>query len=143
MNIELFDDAMEFIASLSDSQLKLHSWQDLDMERYIITSSSQVECGTIACAAGWLTLNPQFEALGLKVGVCGVPTFKNQEAYWAMADLFNLPYRVAVNLFSRRGFDDADTFSETAMENMTDRQLWLSRARIVRARTQQELDLLV
>jgi hypothetical protein len=133
MYIELFDKAVDFIASRSDDQLRLSDWQDTGMGRTFVSSSSEVNCGTIACAAGWLAINPDFEELGVEVCGSGAPKFENETAYWAMARLFGLPYAVAIGLFYIRGFDDYAKFGEKAMEHLTDRQLWLSRARLIRA----------
>jgi hypothetical protein len=133
MYIELFDKAVAFIASRSDDQLRLSEWQDTGIGRMFVSSSSEVNCGTIACAAGWLAINPEFEELGVEVCGSGAPKFENETAYRAMARLFGLPYAVAVGLFYIRGFDDYEKFGEKAMEHMTDRQLWLSRARLIRA----------
>jgi hypothetical protein len=133
MYIELFDKAVDFIASRSDDQLRLSDWQDNGIGRTLVLSSSEVNCGTIACAAGWLALNPEFEELGVEVCGSGAPKFEDETAYRAMARLFGLPYAVALGLFYIRGFDDYANFGEKAMEHLTDRQLWLSRARLIRA----------
>jgi hypothetical protein len=132
MHIELFDKAVDFIASRSDDQLHLSDWQDTGMGRTFVSSSAEVNCGTIACAAGWLAINPEFEELGVEVCGNGAPKFENETAYSAMARLFGLPYAVAIGLFYIRGLEDYAKFGEEAMEHLTDRQLWLSRARLVR-----------
>lgn len=133
MNIELFDKAVDFIASRTDTQLDLGDWQKSSTQRGTIASSSEyVNCGTIACAAGWIALNPEFNELGVYPGSAGAPRFDDNGGYYAMAKLFSLPQQVAANLFYFRTFDDESQFGEFA-NKMTDRQLWLSRARVVRA----------
>jgi hypothetical protein len=107
MYIELFDKAVDFIASRSDDQLRLSDWQDNGIGRTLVLSSSEVNSGA--------------------------PKFEDETAYRAMARLFGLPYAVALGLFYIRGFDDYANFGEKAMEHLTDRQLWLSRARLIRA----------
>lgn len=129
MNVELFDKAVDFIASRDDQQLDLSDWQ----RGKIAVHSLQVTCGTIACAGGWLALNPEFEALGLQPGLTGSPYLGTLVGYGALAKLFELPYRVATNLFYFRQYEDMELFGGEACNLMTDRQLWLSRARVVRA----------
>jgi len=129
MNFELFDKAVDFIASRDDQKLDLSNWQ----RGKIATRSWQVTCGTIACAGGWLALNPEFEALGVHPGVTGAPYLGNFCGYAALANLFELPYSVTTNLFYFRRYEDIELFGEDACNRMTDRQLWLSRARRVRA----------
>jgi hypothetical protein len=130
MNIELFDKGVEFIASRNDKQLNLGNWQS----SYIALSSEYVNCGTIACAAGWLALNPEFEALGVRASRFGAPRFDGFVGYDAMAKLFGISQDDARTLFHFRAFEDKEVFGDLAEEHMTDRQLWLSRARLIRAK---------
>lgn len=133
MNIELFDKAVDFIASRTDEQLDLGDWQKSWTNRGTIAPSSEyVNCGTIACAGGWIALSPEFNELGVYPGIAGAPRFDGDAAYSAMAKLFDIPRHVAANLFYFRTTDDEVQFGEFA-NTMTDRQLWLSRARMVRA----------
>ncbi len=140
MNIELFDKAVEFIASLDDEQLNLEDWQHVDYGGKVAHSSKDVVCGTIACAAGWLALNPEFEAYGLSTGIMGTPRLGDRNAgyraeyrvgYHAMSKLLDLPTRIAMKLFFYKNSQDRVLF-DIHLERMTDRQLWLSRARLVR-----------
>lgn len=131
MNIELFDKAVEFIASREDKQLNLGNWQSFSS---VALTSRDVTCGTIACAGGWLALNPEFEALGLYAGQFGAPRFEGLVAYGALSKMFNISYGDAQKLFYFRTFDDTEEFGEVAYNQMTDRQLWLSRARLIRAK---------
>jgi hypothetical protein len=132
MNFELFDKAVDFIASREDRQLNLGNWQAFAPN--ITPSSAAVHCGTIACAGGWIALNPEFEALGVSAGSFGAPHFGGLASYEALAKLFDISEYNARKLFYFRTFDDVDVFGEVAYENMTDRQLWLSRARLMRAK---------
>jgi hypothetical protein len=133
MNFELFDKAVAFIASRADAQLNLKDWQcaTLFIGADVAKSSSETTCGTIACAGGWLGLNPEFEYLGMSVGTSGTPTFGSHSGYHALSAFLGLPYGGTYRLFSIRSETDRLLFG--AQESlMTDRQLWLSRARIVR-----------
>jgi hypothetical protein len=132
MNFELFDKAVDFIASREDKQLNLGNWQVFSS--HVTSSSAAVHCGTIACAGGWLALNPEFEAIGVSAGSFGAPRFCGLSHYGALAKLFDIPECEARDLFYFRTSADADTFGEVENDLMTDRQLWLSRARLVRAK---------
>ncbi len=141
MNVELFDKAVDFISSLDDQQLDLEDWQRVNYGRKVATSSKDVVCGTIACAAGWLALNPEFEAYGLSTGLMGTPRLGDRNAgyraeysvgYRAMSELLDLPLRIAMNLFYFRNDKDRALFG-VDLKHLTDRQLWLSRARLVRS----------
>lgn len=141
MNFELFDKAVDFIASRSDSQLNLGNWQynsaqksDDLMWPHIAKSSEEVTCGTIACAAGWLALSADFNALGLYPNPAGCPIFKGSSAYHAMRVLFDITHNDAKELFAFRSGSDSVTFGRDISNQMTDRQLWLSRARSIRAK---------
>jgi hypothetical protein len=132
VNVELFDKAVEFIEEIPDAQLMLSDWQSVSMTSAVVSSSEEVHCGTIACAGGWLALNPDFEELGVTVGITGIPRFGSSAGYTALAHLFGLPKDVAISLFDVRSSPyDGCQFGEVR-SLMTDRQLWLSRARLVR-----------
>lgn len=132
MNFELFDKAVDFIASREDKQLNLGNWQAFAPN--ITPSSEAVHCGTIACAGGWIALNPEFEALGVRAGSFGAPRFWGLSSYEALAKLFDISINDANDLFNFKTSDDADTFGKVENDLMTDRQLWLSRARLMRAK---------
>lgn len=136
MNVELFDKAVEFIASRNDTQLDLSNWQHLSHSGdNPINSSEDVTCGTIACAGGWLALNKEFNELGLYPSTSiGMPCFESNRGYYALAKLFDISYTDSQTLFFFRTYQDDDLFGHHYAELMTDRQLWLSRARIIRAR---------
>jgi hypothetical protein len=130
MNFELFDKAVDFIASREDKQLNLGNWQAF--KPHITPSSAAVNCGTIACAGGWIALNPEFEALGMSAGSFGAPRFRGLSSYDALAKLFDISINDARDLFYFKTSEDTETFGESAFDIMTDRQLWLSRARLLR-----------
>lgn len=58
-------------------------------------------CGTIACALGWLCLNPTFNEYGLRLGRYGNVIYNDMTMYYADAAsvLFNMSQADAYNLF--------------------------------------------
>jgi hypothetical protein len=58
-NFELLKDAYEIVDGIPAENFYLNQWRMRD---------EGLSCGTIACAAGWLTLHPKFQALGLEYG---------------------------------------------------------------------------
>jgi hypothetical protein len=58
-NFELLKDAYEIVDGIPAENFFLNQWRMRD---------EGPSCGTIACAAGWLTLHPKFQALGLEYG---------------------------------------------------------------------------
>lgn len=146
MNIELFDKAVAVIDRTPDDQLELGYWQaavSIQTVDVFVYKPEHVTCETIACAGGWLALQPEFREQGLSSGNHGIPTYCGYVGYSALACLFNIPHRVALDLFWSSDnlaeesilFDDGcnEQQMDEAWHCMTDRQLWLSRARVVRA----------
>lgn len=129
MNVTRFKRAIEIIESLPDAQLNLKVWQKSIGFKYII-SADQATCGTIACAAGWLALNPEMHAQGLSCGHSGQPLYRDGEGnYFSQFD--------ALRIFFGIGERDADSlFEERTIYEMTgdrmqytDKEIWLNRAR--------------
>jgi hypothetical protein len=77
MNIDRFKRAIEIIEEKPDSQVMLKVWQQSNSVSHYsyISSKQEATCGTIACAAGWLALDPEMQAQGLKSGYGGQPEF--------------------------------------------------------------------
>ncbi len=133
MNIGLFDKAVNLVASKTSEQLDLGGWQ-WNGSGEIASSSDEVNCGTIACAAGWIALDREFQSLGVFPNPSGVPRFGGSLGYDALATLFDITEAESYNLFYTRNGDDFKEFGHDMVVHMTDRQLWLSRARMLRAR---------
>jgi hypothetical protein len=133
MNIGLFDKAVNLVASKTSEQLDLGNWQ-WNGSGEIASSSDEVNCGTIACAAGWIALDREFQSLGVLPNPSGVPRFGGSVGYGALATLFDITEAESYNLFYTRNGDDFKEFGHDMVVHMTDRQLWLSRARMLRAR---------
>ncbi len=130
MNLELLKDAYAIIEGMPDERIDLDFWQDNKdvgklMLRGAISRAKQIDCGTIACAAGWLSLHPDMNARGL-VSEFGVPEFRGDWQYEGLAKFFDISLTDAGNLFkSRSSFEKRYVVTK----KMTDRQLWLWRVR--------------
>lgn len=99
-NFELLKDAYEIIDGIPSENFNLDTWRKRD---------EGATCGTIACAAGWLTLHPKFQELGLK-SVVGHghylhrPVFNGKENIDALAELFGIKWADALRLFREKGY---------------------------------------
>ncbi|MDY7537559.1 hypothetical protein RGU72_04740 [Undibacterium sp. 5I1] len=97
-NFELLKDAYAIISGIPESQIDLGSITKNDC--------TEASCNTIACAAGYLAMHPQFNALGLSIGVHGGLAYQNQnygDFTTPLSQVFNLTERQAMNLFSYVG----------------------------------------
>jgi hypothetical protein len=118
--------AIEIIRSVPDEKLNLQSWQrGLWPDGLIATRRVEVTCKTIACAAGWLTLDPRMQEMGLTVGEDAMPTFADETAFAALAQFFDISYDHAHALFNARSSLDC----ELAFRR-TDKETWLYRVEL-------------
>ena len=134
MNATRFKQAIAIIEEIPYTQLKLDYWQDNRMECQAIRSSSQVTCGTIACAAGWLALSPEMQEEGLMVGHRGAPMYLYQgiqtSNFYALQLFFDIRDVDADSLFgSRSSYECLGSFAK-----LTDKEIWLWRAKQFLAR---------
>lgn len=94
-NFELLKDAYEIIDGIPNRNINLNCWVRGDEKR--------ADCGTSACAAGWLALHPKFQALGLKMGSSrlfgSAPTFRGKQDYEALGLLFGIGRYEAASMF--------------------------------------------
>lgn len=125
MNLILLQQAIDYIETIPDNVFNLESIY------------SKRECGTIACAAGWLAQNPDFQALGLGLAPNTPEEFSGArlkingvEKWWdySISELFGLEHDDGVELFGTRGCGALGYAEEMAFPG-TDKQLWLQRAR--------------
>ncbi|CAG9229283.1 hypothetical protein [Burkholderia vietnamiensis] len=111
-NFELLKDAYEIIDGIPEENLNLNAWR---------TRNRGATCGTIACAAGWLTLHPKFQTLGLTVhGSHGVPKYRDHTHYAALAALFEIETDDAEVLFKTALHDARKSHKEIFRERVRD-----------------------
>jgi hypothetical protein len=129
VNIPRFKRAIEIIEGTPDNQVNLKFWQhsivSSDPATRYISSKKDATCGTIACAAGWLALDPWMQEQGLWSGYGGEPRYKEDcyffNSFEALGRFFSIPEFDAELLFSPRTiFEYSD---------LTDKQVWLRRAK--------------
>ncbi|MEB0029156.1 hypothetical protein QN372_00185 [Undibacterium sp. RTI2.1] len=118
-NFELLKDAYAIISGIPESQIDLGSITKNDC--------TEASCSTIACAAGYLAMHPQFNALGLSIGGKGELVYKNR-INWNYIDplssIFGLTEKDATNLFSHV---DGSRYDAEILDASSDKALWLKR----------------
>lgn len=126
MNKHLLQRAVEIIRGIPAKRF------DLDL---IANSNNPHNCGTVGCAIGWLGMNPEFQALGLRTGLmepgarsCGVLWHGEYTSFArAASELFGISLGAAWELFkpickptSRvdpdYGYSDKEAFLRRAAE---------------------------
>jgi len=132
MNVERLQQAIAIITDIPATKFDLEKWQQSTGPFPTWADSlSNTHCGTVACAAGWISLYPQFQELGMRViARGGRPVFVQQDQTWmgidAMARLFDLRDVEADNLFCGRRYVEK---VDPRYSQLTDKELWLFRAR--------------
>jgi hypothetical protein len=117
-NIGLLKDAQAIIEGVPDQAFSLQQWR--------LQQGPSLLDGTICCAAGWLTLHPQFAALGLDVDGGGRPAFGLYRGYAALGALFSIDTEEAYRLFC--------PVDPAAWSSQSDKAVWLNRLRTYLAR---------
>jgi hypothetical protein len=127
MNFERMNQAIAIIKDIPDDQLSLLYWQhepEAENETFA-RDMAQTNCGTLACAAGWLSLHPAMQEQGLFADRDGEPIHllgtKRRYGFNALAQFFDLLISEAEGLFGQRQEGEGG-------EEMTDKQVWLLRA---------------
>lgn len=121
----LLRDAYAVIDGIPEERFNLNAWR--------VTR----ECGTVACAAGWLMQHPDMQAKGLYMDSYGSPTFKGLLDYTALEAFFGLRAGVGYALFCPRhtgfycglnGMVKLDDYADPDAYP-SDKQLFLARVR--------------
>lgn len=147
MKVELLKDAIAIIDGIPDDRLRLSRWQvqhskvfdsELSLYHYkYISKARQIRCNTIACAGGWLCLHPDMQQRGLSINTHGggyfeaFPKYKKKVGFEALGCFFGIDTGEAEELFGMRTSDEMD---DEATRKLTDRQLWLHRAKLLLAK---------
>ena len=90
----------EFLRTVPRKRFNLESW--VDDEYPPVLDPENPECGSTACAVGWATTIPEFQALGLYLSVVnGVlfPVFGGWERLHAVVCFFGLTIAEGEHLF--------------------------------------------
>lgn len=80
-----------------------------DLSTWFEKRGSPLDCGTAACFAGWLTRDPYFQAIGFKPSITGTrPVFGIRYEYDALAEMLDIPFKIAVWVASPDYYEDPD-----------------------------------
>lgn len=137
MNIELLKDAIAIIDGIPAPRIVLDRWQSSGCvsdgwggTKYrVVRHIRSIKPYTVACAAVWLSLHPQFRALKVRIlSSSGEPYIphKSLYGYGALAHLFDITPAMAAALFESRSVPERIRYSE-----LDDKSLWLRRARVL------------
>jgi hypothetical protein len=151
-NIELLKDAYAIIAGIPEKNFKLDAVLTKCTKKrpgalYYVTVVPT--CGTIACAAGWLGMHPDFAAKlnpkydfslarfqeGTPDIIWNLGHLETRSYARAMAEIFNLTYDQAQDLFRARNKKDHDAEfliiegKPVLGSLLSDKQLFLARVR--------------
>jgi hypothetical protein len=111
--------AYAIIDGIPETRIDLDTWR---------RDSGKITCGTIACAAGWLALHPDMQAMGLSALLNGGPAYQGLEGFGALAQFFGIDTATAGHLFSYMGsYYDPPTCRGSFP--WSDKAIWLARVR--------------
>ncbi|MFW6855296.1 hypothetical protein ACODYM_28815 [Burkholderia gladioli] len=123
-NFELLRDAFAIIDGIPDQAFRLDAW--------VKRRGDALDCGTIACAGGWLAQHPKFTRMGLTLNFSGDfarPELHNRARdYQALSQMFSLRRGDEVDIFAPRhtGYKD-DELSLSQHYALSDQKLWKRR----------------
>lgn len=119
-NYELMREAFTIIGGIPEEAIKL--------EKVVTAKGESLDCGTIACAAGWLAMHPKFQALGLGLAprderyhpwqVTYKGEFQSDMSSGAIRKILGLQRHEASRLFDTR---------YEKMDGRSDKAVWLER----------------
>lgn len=120
----LLRDAYAIIDGIPEDRFNLDLWRT--------KGKSPRECGTIACAAGWLAMHPEMRKKGLLNGEGGKPIFLDDLAierteFHALAKFFCMTYEQAAGLFCARWC--GSPYDPQSLRGYSDKELWKYRVR--------------
>jgi hypothetical protein len=127
--IERLKDAYAIIDGIPPERIHLDMFQQFNNDNQYAHDVTEIKCGTICCAGGWLALHPKVRKWGITADDTGCPVlarnpdeFANsyKDSYKVLATVFKIDYYDAEALFRpRRWALDGSLRSE--------KQLWLDR----------------
>lgn len=133
MNLERMRLCREIVASIPEQKLNLDCWASVDGFTRPLTKPSPSTCGTIACAGGWISMDPRVNELGLRLEPDTLgrwcPNYKFARATGPALALGFTAFHIFLDIppeDSRALFDGLVTEEESAL-NKSDKQIWLAR----------------
>jgi hypothetical protein len=113
VNFELLKEAYAIIDGIPKRRFNLNRLavpKQIDGNHHRAGQPLRAECGSIACAIGWLAMHPTFNAMGLWINQRGV-LFLGTEAVkydWAARYIFGLDRYDAVEIFTNAEYERGD-----------------------------------
>jgi hypothetical protein len=101
MNRERIQDAITMMKDVTHRHFNMTDWQNKDPSyvlRIAQTKSELHTCGNTACFAGHLALSPEFQKAGGSVSITGAPVFNGVRYAEAVAEYFDITYKLAGKL---------------------------------------------
>ena len=107
MNKERIAYVIELLSGIRDSAWNYGTWaEDFDTE----DGKALPICGTVACAAGWMGMDPKIRAEGFYITANGSPAFEDDRQTCAIAAYLGISYvdatDIFINLHDAMGYDD-------------------------------------
>jgi len=112
-NFERLRQAFAIIDGIPARVFNLDAW---------VSRDNGPQCGTIACAGGWLAMHPDMHALGLTRGFDGSPRLRYETGSDALARLFDCTPQI----FSGAGYGYKD-LEARYRRRLTHKKLWKRR----------------
>ena len=101
MNRERIQDAITMMKRAIPRYFDMTNWQNEPqghIKQIVQTESELHVCGNTACFAGHLALSPEFQKAGGSVSKIGAPVFNGVRYAEAVAEDFDIPYELAMDL---------------------------------------------
>jgi len=101
MNRERIQDAITMMKRAIPRYFDMTNWQNEPqghIKQIVQTESELHVCGNTACFAGHLALSPEFQKAGGSVSKIGAPVFNGVRYAEAVAEYFDIPYELAMDL---------------------------------------------
>lgn len=128
MNIELLREAYAVIDGIPDNRFNLNEIASNTCNDAISYQLGTVahNCGTVACAAGWLGMHPKFRALGLNTTRNGYIKWNGSMSFSeVLAHVFECSTAEALALFEER----TEKECEGKYSEMSHKRIWQARVR--------------
>ena len=101
MNRKRIQDAITMMKRAIPRHFNMSDWQNKDHSYFLQIAQTESElhgCGNTACFAGHLALAPEFQKAGGSVSKTGAPVFNGLLEASAVAEYFDITYKLAGKL---------------------------------------------
>jgi hypothetical protein len=109
VNVERMELLLDVLKHVPRERFNMEHWVE---DPSSLNAAAEATCGTVACAAGWLAMDPRARAQGLTLRLDSIgsnifttPTFNHEDSFRALASFFEITSFQAENLFHPRRYD--------------------------------------